>query len=89
MPIYTYECAKCHKVSEHIVKYSERDEPMACDEIEYDRQGQCGGGLVRNTAPEMPTIGKPSFQPGVVLGNGKKVAGHFGKSARKGGWHRP
>lgn len=82
MPIFTYTCAKCDAVVEQIVSFKDRDEPRSHD--------GCMGGLVRNTAPELPTLGKPSFQPGVVLGNGKKLAGHFGKDARKGkGWHRP
>lgn len=93
MPIYTYTCDKCLNVSEQIVKASERDALMTCEGLALaqstqGRQDRCGG-LLRREGVELFTHGKPSFQPGVVLGNGAKVKGHFGKDARKKGWHRP
>lgn len=82
MPIYTMKCAKCGWVGEQILPLRERNKPQKHDD--------CGGKLTRDSEVELPTLGKPSFQGGVILGNGKKVPGHFGKAARmKKGWHRP
>ena len=85
MPIYTYDCEKCGNTCESIAKYEERDLPLAC--LEGDPQ--CGGRLVRRGV-ELFTHGQPSFQTHAIMGDGKKVAGQFGKAARKKkGWYRP
>lgn len=31
MPMYEFECEKCKKVKDAIVKFSEADDPIACD----------------------------------------------------------
>ncbi len=83
MPLFTYTCDKCGSIQEHLAALKNRDGPgMVCP-------GACGGRLKRQGVEQF-VEGKPSFQGGAVLSNGKKIAGHFGKDARrKGGWHRP
>ena len=89
MPIYTYDCPKCGQASEHLTSYAERDNPRACETPGADLATLCGGALVRHGV-ELFTHGQPSFQTHAILESGKKVAGQFGKAARKKkGWYRP
>lgn len=82
MPIYTYDCQKCGSVQEHLTSYADRDAERHCE-------GACGGKLVRHGV-ELFTHGQPSFQTHAITTDGRKVAGQFGKSARKNkGWYRP
>ena len=73
MPIYSYRCEECGAEYEVICRYDERDN-QDC--------GSCGKKMTRAVAEKI-TIGKSGYQPGVILGSGEKVKGHFGKDARK------
>ena len=74
MPIYTFECTDCEAKEEHLVALKERDrESFLCSE--------CGEPMKRLI--DAPTLGKPAYQMGAVMGNGERVAGHFGKFAKK------
>lgn len=42
---------------------------------------ECGEVMVR--AIDAPVIGKSEFQMHAILGNGRHVPGHFGKSAKR------
>jgi putative FmdB family regulatory protein len=72
MPIYTFQCQKCEKLEEHLVKFDERDDPR-------EHEG-CGGEMVRG-AVELFRNGPPAFQTQAVLANGDHIRGHFGKEA--------
>ncbi len=81
MPIFEYTCTKCGSDQEHLVSYADRDK-LKC-------AGACGGKLERHEVHQV-IEGKPSFQGGAVLADGRRIKGHFGRDARKkGGWHRP
>lgn len=71
MPMYSYRCAGCEKLFEHIQAYHERDNAPRCT---------CGGKLIR-AAVEGFTPGKSVYQMQAVLKNGQHIAGHFGKDA--------
>lgn len=94
MPIYTYRCRQCGIIEEHVVSYQDRDARMIHEgpngwDPPHGKE-VCGGVMEREEGLESPTVGKPSFEGGAILESGAKVAGSFGKSARKkGGWFRP
>jgi hypothetical protein len=80
MPIYTYKCNRCDRISEDLVMYSARDAPRFCKQLQDD-EGICGGLLVRGL--DCPTIGKPEHQTAAILDSGAKIKGHFGKEAKR------
>jgi putative FmdB family regulatory protein len=73
MPMYTYTCERCHKDTECVVSYDQRDAPIRC---------ACGGALRRHGVEPFKT-GKPPYQMKAVMSDGSHVAGHFGKDARR------
>lgn len=79
MPIYTYVCAKCGEDEDHYLAASDRYIDQTCE---------CGG-VQKRKGMELPAVGKSSFQGGVILGSGEKVAGSFKAARKKKGWHRP
>ena len=60
---------------EQVVKYQERDKFMQHED--------CGGELERNQGLELPTLGKEGYQCKAILADGSKIAGHFGKEAKR------
>ena len=73
MPMYTWECKKCKKEFEHIVKYEDKDNTFLCG---------CGG-VQKRVGVECFKLGKPAYQMKAVLRNGEHVRGHFGKEAKR------
>lgn len=74
MPLYTFECTDCEEREEHLVNIEERDtESHLCS--------LCGEPMRR--VMDAPKIGKPAFQMGAVMDSGERIAGHFGKAAKK------
>ncbi len=88
MPIYTYRCEFCGEEVDLLARnLAEADIPRRhCEEDEHEI---CEGRLERQRVTR-PTIGRPSFESGAVLGDGSVVKGHWGREAPKGkGWRRP
>jgi putative FmdB family regulatory protein len=73
MPLYTYACPSCGFESEEVVKFEE----IASAKVECQK---CHSAMVR--AIDAPKIGKPRHQNRAILGNGRTLAGEFGKTAR-------
>ena len=76
MPLYTYRCSDedCSHEQEELLTAKEKETAkIQCEE--------CGEFCF--CIPSAPVIGSESFKPGVILDNGRKVQGYFGKSARK------
>ncbi len=73
MPIYTYQCSKCGSLEERVTTFAKRDEAV-CDE--------CAQPLQRSGV-ELFTMGQPAYQMKAIMGNGEKIAGHFGKDAAR------
>lgn len=75
MPLYEYHCNACAHVQEELRAIAERDTPAMCE--------TCGGSSPRD---EIATgVGHRidrAKRMYAVLDNGRKVEGHFGKSAR-------
>jgi putative FmdB family regulatory protein len=72
MPLYDYECCKCHKVEERLAAADSRIPE------------KCSCGYTMRRLPPAPKVGAKGFQPGVILGSGQKVAGSFGVARKKG-----
>ena len=75
MPLYDYECKGCGGKAEFFVSIKYRDEArFYCEE--------CGKDMKRIIAGAPPYHGEP-YQMKAILSNGQKVAGHFGKEAKR------
>ncbi|MFA4944407.1 MAG: FmdB family zinc ribbon protein [Lentisphaeria bacterium] len=79
MPLYQYECEVCHLEEEHQVSIQERDTEFTCP--------NCGGKMTRQVTAAK--IGREKVGMGVILSDGSRVRGHFGREAprarKKGG----
>ena len=74
MPLYTFKCHDCDFEEDSIISMSERDTvQISCP--------KCGTFMKRMM--NAPTIGRPAYQMGAVMGSGEHIAGHFGKDAGK------
>jgi len=74
MPLYTFECPDCDFREETLATYAELETiKISCP--------KCCTFMKRII--DAPVIGKPAFQMGAVMDNGERIAGHFGKSAKK------
>jgi putative FmdB family regulatory protein len=73
MPLYDFQCVSCGQQEEHFCAMVERDLiELACF--------RCGKRLRRMVSA--PAYHGEPYQMGVVLGDGTRVKGHFGKEAR-------
>jgi hypothetical protein len=82
MPMYTYQCQRCGSILESFFPVQERDDPWYClGDSGYD-DGLCGG-LLKRVGLDLPNVGSPAYQMKAILSNGAKVAGHFGKDAKR------
>lgn len=71
--MYTFKC-KCGCEEENLVTIGQRDSvQFFCPE--------CGEVMKRGV--DAPTLGKPAHQMHAIMSDGQKVAGHFGKLAKK------
>jgi len=70
MPLYEYSCQKGH-YAEVLTRLSDREAAVCCC--------VCGAEMAR--LPSAPTLGKPAFQSGAILGDGQVIKGHWGKDA--------
>ncbi len=83
MPLYTYECPVegCTHTEDHLAKIDDRDVPPGCCPQHPDTF------LLRQsiTTPVLDFTGNVAgrFQMRAVTTSGEKVAGHFGRTARK------
>lgn len=80
MPIYTFVCPHCDHEEEALLKHAERDWHVSWCPVD-------GATLVWKGV-ESPTLdfngnAAGRFQMKAITGQGQKVAGHFGKSARR------
>jgi putative FmdB family regulatory protein len=75
MPLYTYRCTKCEHCEDRVNKWAERLQEYPCPECD---------GVLQWQGVEAPSSlsGKEGYQMNAILGNGQKVKGHFGKSAK-------
>lgn len=71
MPMYTFQC-ECGNEEEHLVPMQHRDQVV----IDCSK---CRKRMKR--AVDSPKLGGEKYQMKAITGDGKKVAGHFGKSA--------
>lgn len=73
MPLYDFECVGCNQQEEHFCEVVERDHvEFACS--------RCGKKLRRVVSA--PAYHGEPYQMGVVLSDGTRVKGHFGKEAQ-------
>jgi len=73
MPLYTFRC-ECGFSDEYFLQMAKRNTAVLLCE-------QCGRTLQR--VVDLPVIGKPAYQMKAIMSNGQRVAGHFGKMAKK------
>ena len=71
MPMYEFWCERCGKV-ERMLSIANRDVPQVC--------GVCGNDLKRVYGS--PAVHGERWEMGAVLGDGRRVKGHFGKTAK-------
>jgi hypothetical protein len=100
MPLYVYDCPECGAhIERHSSKYTsaEEDTAQVCGTeivIDSDEEGllgqpSCTAILKREEISEqLPPNTEGGYQMGVIMSDGSKVAGHFGKTApNKGARH--
>lgn len=75
MPLYSYDCDRCDSRGEQIVPFAGRNEPP-------DKCCPCGGTWVYGGL-QLCAVGKREYQMAAILGDGRHVPGHFGKSAKR------
>jgi len=71
--MYTFECQTCGEQEVILRAIKNRDNDKHCL--------ICGQLMER--LMDVPTLGKPAYQMGAVMADGRTVSGHFGKSAKK------
>jgi len=62
MPVYEYECVKCHKVTEVLRKMSAADEPQVCEHCGSDKTKRAYSLVALNSG----STGGPSQSGGHV-----------------------
>ena len=77
MPMYDFEC-ECGYASERMLAISGRDEPQECPKCKKMMKRTVGA----------PALHGESYQMKAILGDGTKVAGHFGGDGIPERWKR-
>jgi hypothetical protein len=80
--MYTYQCQRCGVKVEDLVSVKDRDDPWYCLADSGHDDGLCGG-LLKRVGLDLPNVGSAAYQMQAILPNGAKVAGHFGKDAKR------
>lgn len=93
MPIWDYYCSECQWKGERIATHSNKDNQRCEQEISFTSVSVLGVRREKRICDEplyreeIALTGEPNtkgtFQPKAILGNGQRVAGHFGAKEAK------